>query len=309
MHIYLPIAEMSVNVFLYLGMGAAVGFLSGLFGVGGGFLLTPLLILSGVPAAVAVGTGTAHIVASSVSGAISQYRRNNVDVELGLVLLAGGLVGTFIGVQIVRILRELGQFELFIAMCYVLFLGVIGALMLIESLSTMNEARKGRPVSARKPGQHSWVHGLPFKMRFNRSKLYISVVPPLLIGAFVGFLAAIMGAGGGFIMVPAMIYLLHVPASVVVGTSLFQIVFVAAATTLLHATANHSVDIILALILIMSGVVGAQFGTAAGARLKAEQMRFLLAVIVLMVGLRFAWDLIVRPDEVYSIASLARVMT
>jgi uncharacterized membrane protein YfcA len=305
MHIYLPIAEMSVSVLVYLAMGAAVGFLSGLFGVGGGFLLTPLLILSGVPSAVAVGTGSAHIVASSVSGALTQYRKNNVDVSLGLVLLAGGLAGSIIGVQIVKLLRQHGQFDFFIAISYVLFLGVIGALMLIESLTAMQSARLGRPVSLRKPGQHSWMHGLPFKMRFTRSKLYISAIPPLLIGAFVGFLAAIMGAGGGFIMVPAMIYLLRVPTSVVVGTSLFQIVFVTAATTLLHATLNKTVDIILALLLIMSGVIGAQFGTAAGAKLKAEQLRFLLAALVLAVGLRFAWDLVIKPDELYSISSLA----
>ena len=305
MHIYLPIAEMSVSVLVYLAMGAAVGFLSGLFGVGGGFLLTPLLILSGVPSAVAVGTRSAHIVASSVSGALTQYRKNNVDVSLGLVLLAGGLAGSIIGVQIVKLLRQHGQFDFFIAISYVLFLGVIGALMLIESLTAMQSARLGRPVSLRKPGQHSWMHGLPFKMRFTRSKLYISAIPPLLIGAFVGFLAAIMGAGGGFIMVPAMIYLLRVPTSVVVGTSLFQIVFVTAATTLLHATLNKTVDIILALLLIMSGVIGAQFGTAAGAKLKAEQLRFLLAALVLAVGLRFAWDLVIKPDELYSISSLA----
>lgn len=304
MHIYLPIAEMSVSVLVYLAMGAAVGFLSGLFGVGGGFLLTPLLILSGVPSAVAVGTGSAHIVASSVSGALTQYRKNNVDITLGLVLLAGGLVGSLIGVQIVKLLRQHGQFDFFIAMSYVLFLGVIGALMLIESLTAIQNTRLGRPAASRKPGQHSWMHGLPFKMRFNRSKLYISAIPPILIGAFVGFLAAIMGAGGGFIMVPAMIYLLRVPTSVVIGTSLFQIVFVTAATTLLHATLNKTVDIVLALILIMSGVIGAQFGTAAGAKLKAEQLRFLLAALVLAVGLRFAWDLVIKPEDLYTISSL-----
>jgi uncharacterized membrane protein YfcA len=190
-------------------------------------------------------------------------------------------------------------------MCYVLFLGVIGVLMMIESLSAIRSARAGRAASGRSPGQHSWVHGLPLKMRFQRSKLYISAVPPVLIGAFTGFLAAIMGAGGGFIMVPAMIYLLRVPTSVAIGTSLFQIVFVTAATTLLHATLNRSVDIVLALILIVSGVLGAQFGATAGARLKAEQLRFLLAALVLLVCLRFAWDLVVKPDELYSIGSMA----
>jgi uncharacterized membrane protein YfcA len=304
MHIYLPIAEMSANVLLFLGMGGAVGFLSGLFGVGGGFLMTPLLIFSGIPSAVAVGTGAAQIVAASVSGAIAQYRRNNVDVKMGLVLLAGGLVGSAIGVQIVKILRQAGQFDLFVSLAYVMFLGVIGTLMLIESVSAIQAARSGKPISARKPGQHNWIHGLPFKMRFHRSKLYISAVPPLMIGAFVGFLAAIMGAGGGFIMVPAMIYLLRVPTNVVVGTSLFQIVFVTAATTILHSTENHSVDVILALLLIVSGVIGAQFGAAAGSRLKGEELRFLLAALVLLVCIRISWDLVATPADLYSISSM-----
>jgi uncharacterized membrane protein YfcA len=304
MHIYLPIAEMSANVFLFLGMGWAVGFLSGLFGVGGGFMMTPLLIFSGIPAAVAVGTGAAQIVASSVSGAIAQYRRNNVDIKMGLVLLAGGIIGAAIGVQIVKILRQIGQFDLFVSLGYVTFLGAIGALMLIESIATIQKSRGGNLISARRPGQHSWVHGLPFKMRFHRSKLYISAVPPMMIGAFTGFLAAIMGAGGGFIMVPAMIYLLRVPTSVVVGTSLFQIVFVTAATTVLHSTENHSVDVVLALLLIVSGVIGAQFGAAAGGKLKGEQLRFLLAALVLLVCFRIGWDLVITPDELYSISDV-----
>ena len=218
MHIYLPIAEMSVNIFVFLGMGAAVGFLSGLFGVGGGFLMTPLLIFTGIPSAVAVATGAAQIVASSVSGALAQYKRNNVDLKLGTVLLSGGIAGSIIGVQMVKILRQMGQFDLFVSICYVLFLGVIGTLMMIESLGTIQKVRTGQPVASRRTGQHSWVHGLPFKMRFTRSKLYTSALPPLAIGAFVGFLVAIMGVGGGFIMVPAMIYLLRVPTSVVVGS-------------------------------------------------------------------------------------------
>jgi uncharacterized protein len=304
MNVYLPIAEMSANVFVFIGMGAAVGFLSGLFGVGGGFLMTPLLIFSGIPAAVAVGTEAAQIVASSVSGAIAQYRRNNVDVKLGLVLLTGGIVGSIIGVQLVKILRQIGQFELFLALSYVLFLGVIGSLMMIESVRTIQKSHAGQAPSMRRPGQHSWVHGLPFKMRFNRSKLYISAIPPLLIGAFVGFLAAIMGVGGGFIMVPAMIYLLRVPTNVVVGTSLFQIVFVTAVTTVLHASANASVDVVLALLLMTGGVIGAQFGAAAGSQLKGEELRFLLAAIVLLVCLRIGWDLIAVPPELFSISAL-----
>jgi uncharacterized membrane protein YfcA len=301
MHIYLPIAEMSANVLVFLGMGCAVGFLSGLFGVGGGFLMTPLLIFSGIPSAVAVGTGAAQIVASSVSGAVAQYRRNNVDIKMGLVLLLGGVAGSLIGVQMVKILRQAGQFDLFLGLSYVTFLGVIGTLMLIESLTAIQKSRAGVPSSARRTGQHSWIHGLPFKMRFHRSKLYISAIPPLMIGAFVGFLAALMGAGGGFIMVPAMIYLLRVPTNVVVGTSLFQIVFVTAVTTVLQATENHAVDVVLALILIVSGVIGAQFGASAGSRLKGEQLRFLLAALVILVCLRIGWDLIVTPPELYSI--------
>ncbi|MGQ0672253.1 MAG: sulfite exporter TauE/SafE family protein [Hyphomicrobium sp.] len=306
MHIYLPIAEMSANVLVLLGMGCAVGFLSGLFGVGGGFLMTPLLIFSGVPSAVAVGTEAAQIVASSVSGAVAQYRRNNVDVKLGIVLLTGGIFGSAIGVQIVKILREIGQFDLFVSLSYVTFLGAIGALMLIESINTIRKIRRGGSPSSRRPGQHSWLHGLPLKMRFNRSKLYISAVPPLIIGAFVGFLAAIMGVGGGFIMVPAMIYLLRVPTNVVVGTSLFQIVFVTAATTVMHATTNVTVDIVLALLLMIGGVVGAQFGAAAGAKLKGEELRFLLAALVLLVCLRLGWNLVMSPEDLYSLSSPLR---
>ena len=303
MNIYLPIAEMSANILVFIGMGFAVGFLSGLFGVGGGFLMTPLLIFYGVPAAVAVGTEAAQIVASSVSGAIAQYRRNNVDVKLGIVLLAGGVAGSVIGVQIVKILRQMGQFELFVSLSYVTFLGAIGTLMMIESLNAIRKSRKGASSSLRRSGQHSWVHGLPFKMRFQRSKLYISAIPPLLIGAFVGFLAAIMGVGGGFIMVPAMIYLLRVPTNVVVGTSLFQIVFVTAVTTVLHAATNYTVDVVLALLLMIGGVIGAQFGAAAGSRLKGEELRFLLAALVLLVCMRLGWDLVMTPSEIYSIGS------
>jgi uncharacterized protein len=301
MNLYLPIAEMSVNVLVFLGMGGAVGFLSGLFGVGGGFLMTPLLIFSGVPSAVAVGTEAAQIVATSVSGALSHWRRKNVDVKLGVVLLVGGVLGSAIGVQLVRLLRRAGQFDLFVSLFYVVFLGVIGTLMLIESMNAWRKARAGQASGGRRPGQHSWIHKLPFQMRFNRSKLYISAVPPFLIGAFVGLLAAIMGVGGGFIMVPALIYLLRVPTNVVAGTSLFQITFVTAATTLLHATFNKTVDVVLALILMAGGVIGAQFGAAAGAKLRGEQFRFLLALLVLIVGIRMAWGLIATPSEAYSL--------
>ncbi len=302
MHFYLPIAEMSANIFVFLGMGAAVGFLSGVFGVGGGFLMTPLLIFSGIPPAVAVGTGAAQIVASSVSGAVAQYRRNNVDVKMGLVLLSGGVIGSVIGVRLVLILRELGQFDLFVSLMYVTFLGAVGTLMLIESIKTMRHVRAGVSGTMRRPGQHNWVHGLPLKMRFHRSKLYISAIPPFLIGAFVGLLMAIMGVGGGFIMVPAMVYLLRMPTNVVVGTSLFQIVFVTALTTVLQATNNYSVDIVLAILLIVGGVVGTQFGIVAGQKLKGEQLRFLLAALVLLVCFRVAFSLVATPSDLYSIS-------
>lgn len=305
MNIYLPIAEMSANVFVFLGMGGAVGFLSGMFGVGGGFLMTPLLIFSGIPPAVAVGTEAAQIVASSASGAIAQYRRKNVDIKMGIILLTGGILGSMIGVQVVKVLRQLGQFELLVSIVYVLFLGLIGSLMMIESLNTMRKAKAGKPTSSRRPGQHSWIHGLPFKLRFHRSKLYISAVPPLLIGMTVGLMSAIMGVGGGFIIVPAMIYLLRMPTSVVVGTSLFQVVFVTAATTILHAVTNMNVDIVLALLLMTGGVIGAQFGAVAGEKLNGEQLRFLLAGLVLLVGLRMGWDLVMPPAELYSISSIA----
>ena len=306
MHVYLPIAEMSVNVWTFMGLGAVVGFLSGMFGVGGGFLMTPLLIFLGIPPAVAVGTEAAQITASSVSGALWQYRRNNIDIQMGIVLFIGGIVGSIIGVQMVKILIANGRFDFFVAFGYVTMLGVVGTLMMYESLNTIKRERTGLPAEQRKSGHHSWVDGLPFKVRFNRSKLYISALPPLAIGAFVGFLAAIMGVGGGFIMVPAMIYLLRMPANVVVGTSLFQIVFVTAATTILQAATNYTVDIVLALLLMAGGVIGAQFCSAMGARLKGEQLRFLLAAIVLMVAGRFAYDLVATPKELYSISSPQR---
>jgi uncharacterized membrane protein YfcA len=305
MHIYLPIAELSVNVLIYLGLGAAVGYLSGLFGVGGGFLLTPLLIFLGIPPAVAVGTGTAQVVASSISGAITQYRRNNVDVKMGVVMLSGGFLGTIIGVEMVRLLRRAGQFDLFVSLIYVTFLGVVGVLMLIESVNTWRRFNAGTASSSRRSGQHSWVDGLPFKMRFHRSKLYISAVPPAVIGMFVGFMAAIMGIGGGFVIIPAMIYILRMPTNVVVGTSLFQITFVAGLATILHSVQNKNVDIVLAALLMAGGVVGAQFGTSAGAKIKGEHLRFVLAALVILVALRIGYDLVVAPAELYSFGSLA----
>lgn len=304
LQIYLPIAEISVNIALIFGMGAAVGFLSGMFGVGGGFLMTPLLIFTGIPPAVAVATEANQIVASSVSGALAQWRRGNVDIKMGTVLLLGGVCGSFLGVEVVRLLREIGQVDLMISLSYVTFLGIIGGLMLVESLRAMRKAKAGGPVSMRRPGQHNWIHGLPFKMRFKRSKLYISAIPPFLIGAFVGVLAAIMGVGGGFIMVPAMIYLLRVPTNVVIGTSLFQIIFVTSLVTVLHATTNQTVDAVLALVLMFGGVIGAQFGASAGQKLKGEQLRALLAIMVLAVCVRMALGLVLEPDDVFSVSPL-----
>jgi hypothetical protein len=302
MQIYLPIAELSVNALFILAMGGAVGFLSGMFGVGGGFLITPLLMFNGVSPLVAVATGANQVVASSVSGAVTQWRRGNVDIKLGCVMMAGGMAGSILGVQVVKELRQLGLSEIFIVLCYVTFLGIIGTLMVIESANAMLKARYGKPVATRTASHHSWIHGLPLKQRFHRSKLYISAIPPLALGAFVGLLSAVMGVGGGFLMVPAMIYLLRVPTSVVMGTSLFQTVFVAGFTTILHAWQNQTVDAVLALLLVAGGVIGAQFGVRAGQRLKGEQLRIILGAIVLLVGLRLAFDLVVRPDELFAIA-------
>jgi uncharacterized protein len=301
MNIYLPIAEMSVPIYMFVGMGAAVGFLSGLFGVGGGFLMTPLLILVGIPSPIAVGTEAAQIVASSVSGALAQWRRRNIDIKMGSVLLIGGIVGSVFGVQSVKVLRATGQFDLVITLCYVIMLGGVGALMLVESIATIRKSKSGKPASGRASGKHNWMHKLPLKTRFPRSKLYISVIPPIVIGLLIGYLSGIMGVGGGFILVPAMIYLLKMPTNVVVGTSLYQIVFVTAATTIMQATWNNTVDIVLAILLMLGGVIGAQFGSAAGAKLKGEELRFLMAGLVLLVALRMAYTLVADPGEVYSI--------
>ena len=300
MQIYLPIAEMSANIFLLLGMGGGVGVLSGIFGVGGGFLMTPLLIFIGVPPAVAVGTEANQIVAASVSGVLAHWRRGNVDFKMGIVLLVGGIVGSSFGVWLFSVLRQLGQIELVISLCYVVFLGIIGVLMAIESTRAMLPARRGGR-GRRRLHQHYWVHGLPLKMRFRRSKLYISALLPLGVGFIVGILAAVMGVGGGFIMVPAMIYLLGMPTSVVVGTSLFQIIFVTANVTFLQAVNNFTVDVVLALLLLTGGVIGAQIGTRWGSRLRGEQLRGLLALIVLVVCGKLLFDLVGTPVDRYSI--------
>lgn len=299
MQIYLPIAEVSVNAFLLLGLGGLVGVLSGMFGVGGGFLITPLLFFIGIPPAVAVATSANQIVGSSVSALLPHIRRRNVDFRMGTVLLVGGIFGSGLGVFIFNFLKTLGQVDLMVNLCYVVFLGIIGSLMFVESVKSLRRSRSGVAPKRRK---HTWVHGLPLKIRFRVSGIYISVIPPLLVGFLVGILSAVMGVGGGFIMVPAMIYMLSIPTKVVVGTSLYQIIFLTAFTTLLHATTNYTVDIVLAVLLLIGGVVGAQFGAMIGSRLKAEQLRILLALLVLLVCLKLALDLGVKPLDLYSLS-------
>jgi len=304
MQIYLPIAEISVNVFLLLGLGGGVGFLSGLFGVGGGFLMTPALIFVGVPPAVAVASEANQLVATSITGVIAHWRRRSVDFKMGVVLLCGGVVGSSIGVYAFKLLREIGQVDLMISLLYVVFLGAVGSLMFAESLRAMLRTRRGA-VRKGKLHRHTWWHGLPFKIRFHRSRLYVSAMLPFLIGMFVGILAALMGVGGGFIMVPAMIYLLGMPTSMVAGTSLFQILFVVANVTFLQAYTNQTVDVVLALILSASSVVGVQLGTAIGAKVSGAQFRILLALLVLATCLKLLLDLLIEPSDLYSLQIVA----
>jgi uncharacterized membrane protein YfcA len=303
--IYLPIAELSVNMFIIFGMGAAVGFLSGLFGVGGGFLLTPLLIFSGIPPVVSVATVASQIVASSASAALSYWRRRMIDMKLATVLMIAGIVGTLIGVVIFNALRSLGQLDLIVSISYVTFLGAIGGLMLNESVRAILNARAGRPAPLRRPGQHSWVHGLPLKMRFKRSKLYVSAIPVVGLGIGIGILGALLGIGGGFILVPALIYLLRVPTNLVIGTSLVQIVATMSVATVLHSVTNQSVDIVLAIILMVGGVIGAQFGARIGQNIRGDQLRLLLALLVLAVAVRFLAGLIATPDERFSLSLIS----
>ncbi len=300
LQVYLPIAEVSLDAFLLLAMGTVVGFLSGLFGVGGGFLMTPLLIFLGVPPAVAVGTQANQLVGASVSGVIGHWRRGGVDFKMGGVLLAGGLVGSGIGVWIFGLLQRTGQIDLVISLMYVCVLGTVAGLMLNESLRSMLKAQT-QGVVRRKLHQHLWVHGLPLKMRFHKSRLYISALVPLGIGALGGIIIAIMGVGGGFFMIPAMIYIVGMPTAVVAGTSLFQIVFVTAAVTILQAVTNNTVDLLLAAILLVGGVLGAQLGIRFSGSLKGEQARALLAVMMLAVCLKLALDLVLPPDTAFTL--------
>ena len=303
MGIYLPIAEMSVNMAVLLAMGAAVGFLSGMFGVGGGFLITPLLIFYNIPPAIAVATGANQVIASSLSGTLAHLKRGTVDIKLAVVLLLGGVVGSSLGAFVFAFLRAFGQLDLIISLMYVVFLGAVGGLMLTEAVNAIRRSRKGDQPKLKRPGQHNWIHRLPLKMRFRASKLFVSVIPVLGLGAAIGFLASIMGVGGGFIMVPALIYLLKVPTNVVIGTSLFHIMFTTAYTTIVHATFNQTVDVVLALLLMIGGVAGAQYGTRVGQKLRGEQLRALLGALVVAVALRLAFDLFVAPSSIYVLAA------
>jgi len=301
MQIYLPIAEVSVNAYLLLGLGGLVGILSGMFGVGGGFLLTPMLFFIGIPPAVAVATEANQIVASSFSGVLAHFRRKTVDIKMGVILQIGGLIGAQIGILVFNYLKAMGQVDLLVKLAYVVFLGIVGGLMFIESVRALMKSSKGAVVPTRR--KRGWVHSMPLKMKFRTSGLYISVIPPIMVGVLVGILAAIMGVGGGFVMVPAMIYILGMPTKVVVGTSLFQIILTTAYTTMAHATTNYTVDIALALLLLIGGVVGAQIGARIGVKMKAEQLRVLLALMVLAVCVKLGLDLVLQPSELYSIGA------
>jgi uncharacterized membrane protein YfcA len=301
MEIYLPVAQMSVHWLLLLGLGGAIGFLSGLLGVGGGFLLTPLLIFAGIPSAIAVATTSSHVTASSMSGALAQWRKGAIDLKMAAVMTLGGVLGTGVGVWLFSLLRRSGQMDVVISAAYVVLLGTIGSLMLRESLSSLRAARGGTAPAGRRV-EHNWIQRLPFKERFPASRLYISVMAPLGIGFAVGVLSAVLGVGGGFVIVPAMIYVLRMPANVVMGTSLAQIIVITATATVLQSIGNHAVDAMLALFLIVGGVLGAQFGVRASSRLRGEQLRFLLAVVVLAVGLMLLYGLVVKPADLFGIA-------
>ena len=299
MQIYLPIADLPVNIFLILGMGLAVGYISGLFGIGGGFLMTPLLIFVGISPAVAVATVSSHIVASSCTGAISYWRRRAIDIALAMMLLSAGIVGTAVGVWLFDALRALDQLELMISLSYVTLLTIVGAMMSYESVRAIVRTRRGIPL--RRPGSHTWVHGLPLKLRFKRSKIYVSAIPVWGIGFVIGFIGAIMGIGGGFLLVPMLIYFLRVSTATVIGTSMILTLVTMASATVMHAATNHLVDIVLALILAVGGVIGAEFGARTGQTMRPERLRLLLGLLIFAVGLRFAYGLVVEPDDLYSL--------
>ena len=300
MYIYLPIAEQPIHALVILGVGAFLGLIMGLVGVGGGFLLTPIMMFLGIPPPVAVASVANQLVAPSVSGVLSHWKRSNVDFKMGTVLLLGGIVGSSIGVILFNFLGKIGQLDFVIKSSYVIFLTLIGTLMFSESLRLILRTRKGK-VTRGKLHQHNWLHGLPFKIRFRKSKLYISILLPILIGVIVGILAALMGIGGGFIIVPAMIYLLGMPTSLVVGTSLFQIIFVAANTTILQASQNQTVDIVLATILLLGSVIGVQVGSRFTNVLRGEYLRLILSSIIILVSLKLLIDLVTIPSDLFSV--------
>lgn len=300
--IYLPIAEIAISVPLLLALGGGVGFLSGLFGVGGGFLLTPLLIFIGIPPAVAVATQSNQVVASSVSGVMVHWGRGNVDLVMAGVLLGGGVLGSSIGIALFALLRHFGQIDVAIAVAYVVTLGIIGLMMVVESIQALRRVRRKAP--PRKLHQHTWVHGLPFKLRFKKSRLYISALLPIGIGAMIGLMSAIMGVGGAFMLVPAMIYVLGMPTSVVIGTSLFQIIFVSGYVTILQSWQNHTVDILLSLILTIGSVIGAQLGGRIGVKLPAEQLRFLLALLIVVMAALLLTQLVRQPADLYAVVTV-----
>jgi len=300
--LYLPIAEVSVNAPLLVALGCLVGFMSGMFGIGGGFLMAPVLVFMGVPPAVAVASQANHVVASSASSVIAYSRMGSVDWRMGGVMAAGGVLGAVFGVEVFRVLRLLGQADLVVALSYFLFLGVIGALMLVESLQAVVRRRRGEAAKRRRVRHPRWLYAWPLRLRFPRSRLYISVIPPFALGAFAGVLSAIMGVGGGFILVPAMIYMLRMRASVVVGTSLFQIIVTTGVTTILQAGRNQTVDILLSGLLLFGGVLGAQLGARASTRFRPDSLRAIMALIVLLVGLQMGLGLFVPPADPFAFA-------
>jgi len=298
MLIYLPIADLPVNIFVLLATGLAVGFVSGMFGVGGGFLMTPLLIFLGISPGVAVASVSSHITASSFSGALSYWRRRTVDLQMAIALLAGGLLGTWSGVWIFTTLRALGQLDLLIAFSYLIMLSAVGGLMVVESVRSIIRQRQNKPSVLRRSGAHTWVHGLPFKFRFKRSKIYVSVIPVWGIGYIIGVVGAVMGIGGGFLLVPMLIYFLRMPTNTVIGTAAVLTTATMALATVMHAVSNHLVDAVLSLILMIGGVIGAQFGARTAQNMPAERLRLLLGLLILAVGFRFGYDLISRPENV-----------
>jgi uncharacterized protein len=298
---YLPIADLPVNILVILGLGVAIGFISGMFGIGGGFLMTPLLIFLGISPSVAVATVPSHIAASSFSSAISYWRRNAIDLPLALMLLVGGVLGTVAGVALFTLLRRLGQLDVTIGLSYVVLLTAVGTTLAAESLRAIIRERQGKPVELRRPGSHTWLHHLPLKLRFKRSRIFVSVIPVWIIGLVMGFIGAIMGIGGGFLLVPMLVYVLRVPTATVIGTSTVLTLVTMISATVLHAATNHQVDAVLALMLMVGGSIGAQFGAQAGQKMRAEWLRLLLGALILAVGIRFAVVMVVPPDDLYAV--------